>query len=323
LSDFLIKEKNYEDLFRLLTPVIMNRSITKENKIAFFAELIENNDLLEKQGEKLSVSLMVLEASYPGDDVIQILRPELLLRLKNSDFAIKRLEEIVTTNQGNYYAWEKLLLAYLDVKDFENLQSKGAVCASMFNRSFLAKVLYATGATENKDYNTALAELDKARILAGSDKDMLMQVLSVKADVYYRLKDLDKAFGTFEEALKINNEDMTILNNYAYYLAEQNLNLKEAENMSKRVIEKESRNTTFLDTYAWVLYQRGKLKEAAKIMETIISSGEEPDAEWFEHYGYILKKRKNCSGAIENWNVAIKIDGTKTELLKEIENCKK
>ena len=48
-----------------------------------------------------------------------------------------------------------------------------------------------------------------------------------------------KSFETFESALELNNEDLTVINNYAYYLAEQNTKLKEAEEMAKRVVEKE------------------------------------------------------------------------------------
>ena len=93
--------------------------------------------------------------------------------------------------------------------------------------------------------------------------------------------------------------------------------------MARKVIEKEKGNSTFLDTYGWVLYKRGKLKEAARVMESIISSGQKPDAVWYEHYGYILKKQRKCNEAITNWNIALKLDGSKTELIKEIENCKK
>jgi hypothetical protein len=71
------------------------------------------------------------------------------------------------------------------------------------------------------------------------------------------------------------------------------------------------------------LYKRGKLQEAAKVMESIINSGEKPDAVWFEHLGYILRKQKKCSGAVENWRIALKLDSTKTELIKEIESCGK
>jgi Tfp pilus assembly protein PilF len=172
-------------------------------------------------------------------------------------------------------------------------------------------------------YSLALEELKKAEILAADNKDFLVQVLTMRADIYYRMKEYLKAFETFREALKTNNDDVTVINNYAYYLAEQNTNLKEAEEMAKRVIEKEKGNSTYLDTYAWVLYKRGKLQEAAKIMEAAISSGKNVDAVMYEHLGYILKKQKNCDEAIKNWNIAIKMDVTKTELLKEIENCGK
>jgi len=121
----------------------------------------------------------------------------------------------------------------------------------------------------------------------------MVQVLTMRADVYYRMKEFIKAFETFRNAMKINSDDLTVINNYAYYLAEQNSNLKEAEEMAKRVIEKDKGNTTFLDTYGWVLYKRGKLKEAAKVMESIINKGDKTDAVWYEHYGYILKKQKN------------------------------
>ena len=109
---------------------------------------------------------------------------------------------------------------------------------------------------------------------------MIVQVLSLQADVYYRMKDYDKSFKAFDDALKEHPDDVTLLNNYAYYLAEQNIRLKDAETMARKVIDTQKENTTFLDTYGWVLYKRGKLKEAEKIMQNVIGSGKEADAEW-------------------------------------------
>ena len=43
----------------------------------------------------------------------------------------------------------------------------------------------------------ALEELRKAEILAGDNKDYMVQVLTMRADVYYRMKDYDKAFADF------------------------------------------------------------------------------------------------------------------------------
>lgn len=323
LCDFLITEKNYDELFTLLNTVILNEKITAEDKISLMARLIELPDLIKDDGETLSLSLMVLEASYKNDDIIPLLRPELLIKMERLNEASMLLEDIIKIKPENYYAWEKLLLLYMQMADYHKLMVKGEECATRFNRSFLAKVLYANGALENEKYTIALEELRKAEILAGDKKDLILQVLTMRADVYYRMKDYSKAFEIFEQALKTNGDDLTVINNYAYYLAEQNMKLKEAEEMAKKVIEKEKGNTTYLDTYGWVLYKRGKLNEAARVMEDIINSGEKPDAVWYEHYGYILKKQNKCSKAIENWEIALKLDSRKTDLNKEIENCKK
>lgn len=323
LCDFLITEKSYPDLFELLNTVILNGNVERESKISLMARIIEIPELYQKWGDKIMITLMVLEANYSDDNIIPLLRPELLLKQDKEKDAADRLEEIIKSIPEDYYAWEKLLVVYLQMKDYEKLVTRGEECATRFNRSFPAKLLFANGALELKKYTLALDELKKAEILAGDNKEFLVQVLTMRADTYYRMKDYLKSFETFKIALKTDDQDLTVINNYAYYLAEQNTNLKEAEEMAHKVIEKDKGNTTFLDTYAWVLYKRGKLQEAARIMESIIGSGQKQDAEWYEHYGYILKKQKKCTEAIENWNIALKIDGTKQDLIKEIEDCKK
>jgi tetratricopeptide (TPR) repeat protein len=323
ICDFLISEKDYTELLLLLNNVIMNNSVKKEDKIALFARLIDVNDLIKKHSDELIVTLMVFEASYRNDEIVPMLRPELLTKLGKLEDAASRLEELILENPDNYYPWEKLLLVYNEMKDYNKLIQRGEECATKFNRSFLAKILYANGALETKHYDIALEELRKAEILAGDNKEFMAQVLTMRADVYYRMKEYFKAFETFEAALKNNSDDLTVINNYAYYLAEQNMNLKEAEVMARKVVEREKGNTTYLDTYAWVLYKRGKVKEAGKIMEQIINSGEKADAEWYEHYGFILKKQHDCTRAAENWNIAIKLDSTKTNLRDEIKNCGK
>jgi len=322
-SDFLIDEKKFDDLFTLLNSLILNNKISREDKIAIYLRLIEDGQIKEEKLSQLNISLMVLEANYKDDDIIPLIRPEVLIKQGKLTEASERLEEIIKNKPENYYAWEKLLLVYLQLEDYDKLMIRGEECSTQFNRSFIAKILYANGALEKGKYEVALEELKKAEILASDNKIYLVQVLTMRADVYYRMKDYQKAFEIFELTLKINQDDLTVINNYAYYLAEQDIRLKEAEQMAKKVIEKEKANNTFLDTYGWVLYKRGKLKEAAKVMENIINSGEKPDAVWYEHYGYILKKQNKCKEAVVNWNVSLKLDSTKSYLLKEIKSCEK
>ncbi|HOF20043.1 MAG TPA: tetratricopeptide repeat protein [Bacteroidales bacterium] len=321
LCEFLLNEKKYDELLQLINTVILNGNISREEKLGLFASILEDDEFLKERANELSLAMMILEAAYENDGIIVLLRPELYQKTGRLNDAADRLQEVIKKMPDNYYAWERLLLVYLEGKDYKNLELKGEECALKFNRSFLAKVLYAAGATENKNYNIALEELRKAEILAGDNQEMILQVLATRADVYYRMKEYEKAFGIFEEALRRDAGDLTVLNNYAYYLAEQDMRLKDAEKMARQVIEKEGDNHTFLDTYAWVLYKRGKVREAERVMKEIILSGKKESAEFYEHMGFIKKKRKNCREAVENWKKAMELDESKTELLKEIEKC--
>ena len=321
ICDFLLGEERYYELFQILNLVLLEEDISKEEKILFFTKMLVIPNLAANVVNQTVLALMVLEAVYENDDVVVLLRPEMLDKNNRKVEAISRLEEIVSKRPDNYYAWEKLLMLCYETRDFNKLMIFGEECASRFNRSIFAKILYANGALENRHYDIALEELRKAAILAGDNEDVIMQIYSMKAETLHRMNNFTEAFQAFEEALKINPDDIIILNNYAYYLAEQNMELKKAERMSRKVIEQEKDNATFLDTYAWVLFKMGKTKAAAKIMEQVISQGFNLVAEHYEHYGFILKKLRKCENAVENWQIAINMDSSKSHLINEIENC--
>ena len=323
LTGFLVTEKNYDDLLTILNNVVRSDEIRKENKIALLANLMDNQDLLDAKASEFELILKIFEDLNKEDPVIVLLRPDLYEKTGQNEKAIERLEEIIKENSNNYYAWEKLLLLYSDMQDYDKLLIRGEECATKFNMSFLAKVLYASAAIEKGKYDIAGEELAKAKILAGDQKQMQIQVMSMEADLYYREKEYDKCYEKFREALKIDPQDIIVLNNYAYYLAEQDRDLKNAEKMAAYVIEKEKDNSIYLDTYAWVLYKRGKVKEAVRIMEDILSKGEKDDAEWYEHLGYMMKALRKCEQAIEYWKRAMELDSTKSGLEEEIRNCKK
>ena len=320
---FLLEGKEYDKFFRLLNDIVIDNKFTRDGFMTIFEKVMEYPDVIKNRNIQLEVIMRVLENNYNNDSLIIMLRPELYQKEGKPDLAAARLEELIVRYPDNYMIWERLLLIYSDLKDYDRLYVLGKECATKFNMSYVAKVLYASAAMEKKDYNIALEELEKAKILAGNQDDMIAQVQSMEADVYYRRKEYLKSFELYKSILKKNPEDVIVLNNYAYFLAEQNQDLKEAERMIRIVMDKEKSNGTYVDTYAWVLYKRGKFKEAAKVMEDMMSSDTTQDSEWFEHYGYIMKALKQYDTAVAYWKKALKLDGEKEYLNEEIKSCSK
>ena len=203
LIEFLQKEKQYDDLVSFLSTVMINSNISKEDKASILLKLYDDSTLVNNYSDNLELTIILLETQYKDDNVIMLLRPELYQKEGRLAEAISKFDAYVKRYPDNYFAWERLLLLFADTKDYEKLVSVGRECSSKFNMSILAKLLYASGATEMKDYPTALDQLKRATILANEDKDILTQILSMEADVYYRMGDYKQCFARYDELLKI------------------------------------------------------------------------------------------------------------------------
>ena len=127
----------------------------------------------------------------------------------------------------------------------------------------------------------------------------------------------------YEKALEQNPANVYVMNNYAYYLSEEKLDLRKAERMSAKTVELEPKNSTYLDTYAWVVYQRGNFSLAKFYIERAVDNleKEHDPGVILEHYGDILLALKNEKKALEMWQKAWDSGKTDEELKIKIEKA--
>ncbi len=103
-----------------------------------------------------------------------------------------------------------------------------------------------------------------------------------------RRKAQRSSFEAYERSLAHWPDNPTVMNNYAYYLAVEGLDLERALALSSRTVELTGSNPTFLDTHAWVLFRLGRAEEAKKIMQQAIALDGRSSSELLVHYGDIL-----------------------------------
>jgi len=317
----LVKRKDYYEINRLLSDIVNNDDIIKERKVNIIRDLFNDSVYINSDACEIEKNLIVLESKFRDDGEILALRPFLYESQKRNEDAIKRYEEIIKVEAANYYFKERLLILYAEENRYENLYSLSSAYATENNKSLLGKFYYAISAMELGKYDIAERELNKALILAGNDDQLRFQVLSFLSDLKYRAGNFDMAFKFLDEALTINPDDVQVLNNYAYYLAESNKDLMKALKMAEKVMATNGDNSTYVDTYAWVLYKLGRYEEAYEKMKMIFSEDDESDPELLEHMGFILKELSKCDEAVGFWRRAIKMDSLKIHLTKEIEKC--
>ncbi|MRR21424.1 hypothetical protein EG830_00385 [bacterium] len=317
----LVYKKEYSGITVFLNNVFESEVVERERKVAVAGRLISDTAFVTENSESIGESLKILEKKYPADEEILSLRPGMYETAGRNDDAIERYEELLKTVRPGFYFSERLILLYAGKREYRKLYDLAAVYSRENNRSILGKVYYAIAAMELKEYEVADSELKKALILAGNNDELKVQILSMMGDLKYRTKDYDSAYSFYEEALQIAPDETMLLNNYAYFLAEGDRDLKKALKMAERVMEKEGDNETYIDTYAWVLYKLGRYKDAHREMMRIFEKEGERDPEVLEHMGYIVKELNKCHEAVAYWRSALEKDSTKTYLEEEIKKC--
>lgn len=118
--------------------------------------------------------------------------------------------------------------------------------------------------------------------------DEQVQLLCIKADNLYQAGKKEKAFRIYDKALRLEPDNLLVLNNYAYLLSLKQKHLRKALRMSKKTIEAEPENVSYLDTYGFLLYLSGKPAEAKPYFKKAIIYGGKDDAAVLYHYYLVL-----------------------------------
>ena len=163
-----------------------------------------------------------------------------------------------------------------------------------------------------------------------SDPDIVSDFYAIMGDILYKKHLPDEAFAAYDSCLQWKDDNITALNNYAYYLSEENRELKKAEQMSARTVKAEPTNSTYLDTYAWILFLQRRYDEARAYIDralendsTTDSTGSTdashgPSAVVLGHAGDIYAQCGDRRRAAELWQQAIQAGGDKAVLERKI-----
>ena len=266
--------------------------------IAFFDASVEDKEALA-----VSKSILVnLKDIYPGEWM-----PEFYLamidikeeKVSLGESRINKLLNAVDTSaelyiQSGFYYFEQNKLNE-SIKIFKNGSDK---FTEDFRLNFLTgNTYYRLG--RNRD---ALPYLEKAMELSPKD----LNVFSALGLVYDDLKMHAETDKMYEEAFKYYPDNILLLNNYAYNLAERGERLKEALEMSKKTIDKEPDNASYLDTYGWILFKLKDYKKATVYIEKAIKFG--ANYTLYDHLGDIYEADGEIVKALKAWNDALQLE---------------
>lgn len=321
---------------------LLSEDFILEDKLGLLAEYLQTlvdgkNDT--SRGDHL---FSVIMEQFPHEPEVLDLAARYSGAKGNYAEAAEQISYAIDLNPNNLTYWGQLMRFQLaDDKPREAMATyKRAITHVETSDAF--DMMYASAATMAKDWDEAektyaelihkidaglpitdsISDMKKINRLSYDDITRLSVYYNLLGDMYYSAGSLDKTFKAYDNSLFLNPSNAMTLNNYAYFLAENNGDLDKAIEMSKKAVEMDAENDTYLDTYAWVLFKKKEYVEALEYQRLAIEAAEKngtvENAEFFSHLGDILFMNSLPQEALESWKKALELAPDDVLLKKKV-----
>jgi tetratricopeptide (TPR) repeat protein len=273
-------------------------------------------DAARDDSTMFSVAKSILETinkNYPKEWMPEFYLAVIEMRENNTKSAKQRLDKALTLADTSVEAYVQVGFVYFDqndLKEAENIFTKGV---QKFPEDFRLNYLVGLVHYRKAENKNAIPYLEKALTLVPND----LNVLSTLGIIYDNIFMDDDCERIYEQAFKYFPDNILLMNNYAYHLAERGKKLQEALAMSKKTIDKEPENSSYLDTYGWILFKLRDYKNALIYCEKANRIGS--NAELLEHIGDIYEALEEIPKALRHWKLSLDKDPSRTNILQKID----
>ena len=294
---------------------LTNEKLDVETKVGILSRYILKLQQTQKGTESANALFQTLLEQHPEDTDLKQMYGGLLAAQGKTDEARFQFQLITEMEPENVGAWQQLLQLALKSEDIAEVVRICTRCQELFPDApeyyFYLGIGYYQQEKYQEALNTYYAGLN---VIPAENTGLKSDFYGQIGDIYYQMKKMDQAYKAYDEALKYNDKNVVVLNNYAYFLSLEKKDLKKAERMSAQSVKLEPDNSTYLDTYAWIFFVQGNYTLAKMYIESALDKDKTNSSELVDHYGDILFMSGDKEKALEQWKKAKEL-GKVSEIL--------
>ncbi len=324
------RTKEYFDTMRLL---LKSDDCSLDEGLRAIQIMIYNPTFHRDNYIRITELISILALRFPTDKRVVELRANNLMAMGLLDEALELYKRHINDLPTEIEYFQTVI----DIENYKGRKDSADLYITRAIELFPDNVdLYITKANTRayaKEYNTAIRTYKEAIAHSTNDTltsaiwghigDVEYQISLEQTKVSAAIKAMRRCYEAYDKALELYANNIVVLNNYAYFICEEEGgDLEHALGMSTLAIELESNNPTHLDTHAWILYKLGRLEEATKFMRTAISLDKSKSPELPLHYGDILAAQGNDFMAEIYWKKAVELGYSQEEVQERIDKLK-
>lgn len=318
LANIYSVKKDVENSKKQLDYIFESNEIAVDLKILALKEIANDPDE-SKRATVLKYTDIALKQSPQDAELLEIHGDLLSInkQYKEAHVAYKKAAKI---NATNYNVWVKLIQLDAELNYIDSMVVHSEEAITYFPNQGVFWMLGGTAYQLKKQPAKAIEWLVEAKKLSATNEIMLLEIYSRLGDCYNEAKQYKKSNEAYDNALKIDKNNVYVLNNYSYYLSIRKENLPLAKQMSELVVKKFPTEANYLDTHAWVLYMMKDYQGAFKILE--VAAANSNNGTIIEHFGDVLFQLGKHKEAVEEWKKAKELGDTTDKIEQKINDKK-
>ena len=301
--------------------LLLSSKTSIDNKMLLMKQVVADN---EKQGgdstKVLALFKRILDQPQETSDMAELQVAYMTLKKMPKETIDSAIVRILDIAPDNVAARLSLIQSAWTAEDFDRVVQLSRQAVEYNPDEMAFYYFLGMGYVQKQDDENALSAFRNgvAQINDESDHSMTSDLYAVMGDILHSMGDEKAAFEAYDSCLQWNENNVYALNNYAYYLAQQNKDLDKAEHMSFKTIQAEPGNANSLDTYAWILFKQKRYAEARQYIDMSIANDSLPSAVVLEHAGDIHAMCGDITKAMEYWQKALALDESNKVLIRKI-----
>lgn len=287
LAAYYRKHNDARNYLVTMRAIFGNESMPLEGKKKIFSDITSDLEFYRNNYFGINALISTLVTKHPQDYAVLDMYASHLIRGGEIEQGLQLYKAFLDIDPTVLDAYREIIWieTYLMRPDSVRLYSDRALAVFPGSVDIMIDKGYAQ--SRGKDPRGAAATFRNAYRKAGNDS-IRSVVAGILGDTYHETGSNRRAYRHYERALRLYPDNAGVLNNYAYYLSEENRNLEKALDLSVRSNELVSNNSTFLDTHGWILYKLGRYREAKNVMHQAVSFDMTNSAVLLFHYAEIL-----------------------------------
>ncbi|MCT4664879.1 MAG: tetratricopeptide repeat protein [Flavobacteriales bacterium] len=258
LFRYYYNKKEIENTDKYLLQAIKSKELNEQERntvIEYYRHAVQKGTKSNKEFQ--TIVNIFLEQS-PENFTLYELKGDLMKNVSEKNHWYKKALE----KEENINLYGKVIISNLvefELQEAYDFSQKAIESYSYVPNTYLWKALACQGLEKNNEgLNTLIEGLD----FITDETDIAFRMHSLAAELASILSKNKIVLSHYEQALALKPNDATTLNNYSYFLAQNNQELNKALKLIEKALESHKISPSFLDTYGYVFYKMGKKEKA-------------------------------------------------------------